>query len=174
MYKIVVSCVFILFSQMGFSSPRQSSGDEIGDLVFSKENRVQSCGIPLVDIDIANGIIKKINRQKIVCKASGGFSVNGKSFAGLSRNGLSELIRDGVFSCQDYTDGNVFAKPERNDCVRKIESDVKYFLSMTKDGRVKTFPLPYDIAVSRTSTGGRFINFRVWADYALTKGASLY
>ncbi|QJU39666.1 hypothetical protein [Serratia marcescens] len=165
-FKMLSICGLLLISQACISSSKYSNADDIADKVFGKQNLV-GCRLPAVDIDVANRIIDKFNDKKLSCENNGAFSINGKKVSGVSINDMSGLVRESVFACQDYTVNSFPVKPQRNSCVRKIESDVDYFLLMTRDKRVKSFPWPYGFAVSRTSIGGQFINFKLWANRAL-------
>ena len=156
----------LLISQVCNSSSKYSNADDIADKVFGKQN-VVGCRLPSVDIDVANRIIDKFNNKKLSCEDNGAFSINGRKVSGVSINDMSGLVRESVFACQDYAVKSFPVKPQRNSCVKKIESDVDYFLLIAKDKRVKSFPWPYGVAVSRTSIGGQFINFKLWANRAL-------
>lgn len=165
-FKMLSICSLLLISQVCISSSKHPNADDIADKVFGKQ-KLAGCRLPAVDIDVANHIIDKFNNKKLSCEGNGAFSINGRKVNGVSVNDMSGLIRESVFSCQDYTAKSFPVKPQSNSCVKKIESDVDYFLLMARDKRVKSFPWPYSFAVSRTSIGGQFIDFKLWANRAL-------
>ncbi len=168
--KVVCMSVLLLIPYVGFASGKYDRVDPLGPKVGKRDFSL--CQLPTVGDEVINRVINKFNAQDISCdkkgKSSvhGGFSINGKP-VNIPVFEMVELIRNTVFSCQDYTDRSSFFKTKRNQCVRNVESDVDYFLNMTKDPRIKSFASPYDIVVSRTQMGGQYTNFKRWANLAL-------
>lgn len=125
------------------------------------------CEVPGVDIDVATNLISLINRQKTSCsKQTKYLYINGKRITGITANEMANVVRMTVFACQDP-----YAKypslPVENQCVRELRKDINYFLSTTISGRVSSYPNPYGAAMRQSGIMGPYIDFELWANYAL-------